>query len=200
MASFLRRTSNLCLNLTFNRTIFSAIQHQNTVRSMIINRTLFSSKISNAAPTAYEADKDYYALKVTIDDIRAKYGLGGGNRIKDANLEQNSDLDLEVDLTLADIKKLIKVQELLEDASKDLSSLISSKPEDFEGIKDDDVVIKANVKKSVWLDEDDDVSGHVQNVIKAFKENRVVGDVNAYDLDDGKTERNPAGFRQDLYS
>src|SRR5436305_15123175 len=94
-----------------------AFQHKNVIHPMIINRTLFSSKISNnAAPTAYEADKDYYALKGTIDDIRAKYGLGGGNRIKDANLEQNSDLDLEVDLTLADIKKLTKVQELLEDA------------------------------------------------------------------------------------
>src|ERR1044072_908963 len=142
---------------TFNRRIF---QRRNVTYPMIINRTLFSSKSSNhAAPTAYEADKDYYALKVTIDDIRAKYGLGGGNRIKDANLEQNSDLDLEVDLTLADVKKLIKIQELLEDASKDLSSLISSKPKNFEGMRDDDIVIKANSKK-VWLAEDDDVSGY----------------------------------------
>src|ERR1043166_3874070 len=120
---------------TFNRRIF---QRRNVTYPMIINRTLFSSKSSNhAAPTAYEADKDYYALKVTIDDIRAKYGLGGGNRIKDANLEQNSDLDLEVDLTLADVKRLSKIQQLLGNASTDLYSLITSNSlgNNFEGIR-----------------------------------------------------------------
>jgi len=199
--SFSRLSSNLRLNVAFNHIFFRSFQQQNIIRPIIINRTLFSSKISgNAAPTAYEADKDFYALKGTIDDIRAKYGLRGGNRIKDANLEQNSDLDLEVDLTLADVKKLAKIQELLENASQDLSHLISSRPGDIEGIKDDDIVIKANVKKSVWLAEDDDVSGYAEKAIKAYKENKVVGDVHAYDLDDGKTERNPAGFRQDLYS
>jgi hypothetical protein len=198
---FSRLSSNLRLNVAFNHTFFRSFQQQNIIRPIIINRSLFSSNISrNAAPTAYEADKDFYALKVTIDDIRAKYGLGGGNRIKDANLEQNSDLDLEIDLTLADVKKLAKIQELLEDASQDLSRLISSKPGNIEGINDDDIVIKANAKKSVWLAEDDDVSGHAEKAIKAYQENKVVGDVHAYDIDDGKTERNPAGFRQDLYN
>ncbi|EXX66741.1 uncharacterized protein OCT59_010947 [Rhizophagus irregularis] len=193
-----RLSSYLRLNAAFNHTFSRSFQQQNII---IINRTLFSSNISrNAAPTAYEADKDFYALKVTIDDIRAKYGLGGGSRIKDANLEQNSDLDLEVDLTLADVKKLSKIQELLENASQDLSRLISSKPGDIEGIRDDDIVIKANVKKSVWLAEDDDVSGYAEKAIKAYKETKVVGDVHAYDIDDGKNERNPAGFRQDLYN
>lgn len=194
-----RLSSNLRLNAAFNHTFSRSFQQQNIIRTIIINRTLFSSNISrNAAPTAYEADKDFYALKVTIDDIRAKYGLGGGSRIKDANLEQNSDLDLEVDLTLADVKKLAKIQKLLENASQDLSRIISSR--DIEGISDDDIVIKANVKKSVWLAEDDDVSGHAEKAIKAYKENKVVGDVHAYDIDDGKNERNPAGFRQDLYN
>ncbi|CAI2165931.1 10396_t:CDS:1 [Funneliformis geosporum] len=191
------------LNATFNRggLLLSRSFRQDIVRPIIINRALSSSKTSlNAIPTAYESDKDYYALKVTIDDIRAKYGLRGGNRIKDANLEQNSDLDLEVDLTLADVKKLAKIQQLLSKASTDLSSLISSSSENFEGINDDDIVIKANVKRSVWLAEDDDVSGYAENAIKAFKENKVIGNANAYDLDDGKTESNPAGFRQDLYS
>ncbi|CAG8437448.1 15531_t:CDS:1 [Funneliformis caledonium] len=190
------------LNATFNRggLLLSRSFRQDIIRPIIINRALSSSKISlNAIPTAYEADKDYYALKVTIDDIRAKYGLGG-NRIKDANLEQNSDLDLEIDLTLADVKKLAKIQQLLSKASKDLSSLISSSSENFEGISDDDIVIKANAKRSVWLAEDDDVSGYAEKAIKAYKENKVIGDANAYDLDDGKTESNPAGFRQDLYS
>jgi hypothetical protein len=197
---FPRLSSNLRLNGVFNHAFSRSFQQQNIVRPIIINRTLFSSNISrNAAPTAYEADKDFYALKVTIDDIRAKYGLGGGSRIKDANLEQNSDLDLEVDLTLADVKKLAKIQELLENASQDLSRLIS-KPGDIEGINDDDIVIKANVKKSVWLAEDDDVSGYAEKAIKAYKETKIVGDVHAYDIDDGKTERNPAGFRQDLYN
>ncbi|RIA87763.1 hypothetical protein C1645_776565, partial [Glomus cerebriforme] len=150
--SFSRFSSNLRLNVAFNRKLFRSYQQQNIIRPIIINRTLFSSKVSgNAAPTAYDAEKDYYALKVTIDDIRAKYGLGGGSRIKDANLEQNSDLDLEVDLTLADVKKLAKIQGLLEKASRDLSYLISSKPGDLEGISDDDIVIKANVKKNIWL-------------------------------------------------
>ncbi|GET02432.1 hypothetical protein GLOIN_2v1715307 [Rhizophagus clarus] len=198
---FSRLSSNLRLNVAFNYTFLRSFQQQNIIRPIIINRTLFSSNTSrNAAPTAYEADKDFYALKVTIDDIRAKYGLGGGSRIKDANLEQNSDLDLEVDLTLADVKKLTKIQELLENASQDLSRLISSKPGNIEGINDDDIVIKANAKKSVWLAEDDDVSGYAEKAIKAYKENKVVGDVHAYDIDDGKNERNPAGFRQDLYN
>ncbi|GBC10850.1 hypothetical protein RclHR1_09960001 [Rhizophagus clarus] len=184
---FSRLSSNLRLNVAFNYTFLRSFQQQNIIRPIIINRTLFSSNTSrNAAPTAYEADKDFYALKVTIDDIRAKYGLGGGSRIKDANLEQNSDLDLEVDLTLADVKKLTKIQELLENASQDLSRLISSKPGNIEGINDDDIVIKANAKKSVWLAEDDDVSGYAEKAIKAYKENKVVGDVHAYDIDDVK--------------
>uniref|UniRef100_A0A1D1XZQ7 Dynactin, isoform n=1 Tax=Anthurium amnicola TaxID=1678845 RepID=A0A1D1XZQ7_9ARAE len=195
--SFLRLSR---LNFAFNNTFSHSFQQQNIIRPIVVNRNLFSSKVSGT--TTYEVDKDFYALKVIIDDIRAKYGLGGGSRIKDANLEQNSDLDLEVDLTFADVKKLSKIQELLENASRDLSKLISSGPS-IKGINDDDVVLKVNTKKAkkdVWLDENDDVSGYAEKAIKAYQENKVVGNVHAYDIDDGKTERNPAGFRQDLYN
>ncbi|CAG8613887.1 3143_t:CDS:2, partial [Racocetra fulgida] len=161
--------------------------------------------LNNVAPTAYEVDKDYWSLKTTIDDIRAKYGLGGGTRIKDPNLDQNSDLDLEIDLTVADIKKIVKIQQLLEKAAQDLSFLVSASPpeifSDPNSIKDDDVAVKANVKKALWLVEDDDMSGNAEEAIKSFKENRVAGNVvmNAYTLEDGKDENPPVGFRQDLY-
>ncbi|KAF0441492.1 hypothetical protein F8M41_003800 [Gigaspora margarita] len=168
---------------------------------------LVSSKnyIAAPAPTAYEVDKDYWSLKTTIDDIRAKYGLGGGSRIKDPNLDQNSDLDLEIDLTVADIKKIVKIQQLLEKAAQDLSLLVSASPpeifSDPDSIKDDDIAVMANVKKALWLVEDDDMSGNADKAIKSFKENRVAGnvDVNAYTLEDGKEENPPVGFRQDLY-
>ncbi|CAG8793275.1 6287_t:CDS:1, partial [Acaulospora morrowiae] len=133
----------------------------------------------HAAPTAYEADKDYWSLKTTIDDIRAKYGLGG-NRIKDPNLESNSDLDLEIDLTVADVKKLAKIQQLLEKAAQDLSLLVSASPPEIftsdSHADDEQVTIKANVKKALWLVEDDDVSGYAKQAIKNFRENRVAGD------------------------
>ncbi|CAG8681039.1 23633_t:CDS:2 [Dentiscutata erythropus] len=167
---------------------------------------LVSSKNYNAAPTVYEVDKDYWCLKTTIDDIRAKYGLGGGNRIKDPNLDQNSDLELESDLTVADIRRIVKIQQLLEKAAQDLSVLVSASPPEIfsnpDSIKDDDVAVKANVKKTIWLAEDDDVSGNAEEAIKSFKENRVAvaGNVeaNAYTLEDGKDENPPVGFRQDL--
>ncbi|CAG8817206.1 32177_t:CDS:1 [Racocetra persica] len=170
------------------------------------NRTIHSSsRLNNVAPTAYEVDKDYWSLKTTIDDIRAKYGLGGGTRIKDPNLDQNSDLDLEIDLTVADIKKIVKIQQLLEKAAQDLSFLVSASPpeifSDPNSIRDDDVALKANVKKVLWLVEDDDMSGNAEEAIKSFKENRVAGnvDMNAYTLEDGKDENPHVGFRQDLY-
>ncbi|CAG8554529.1 659_t:CDS:1 [Scutellospora calospora] len=170
------------------------------------SRSIYSnSTLNNAAPTVYEVDKDYWSLKTTIDDIRAKYGLGGGTRIKDPNLDQNSDLDLEIDLTVADIKKIVKIQQLLEKAAQDLSYLVSASPpeifSDHDSFKDDDVAIKANAKKVLWLVEDDDVSGNAKEAIRSYKENRVAGDVtmNAYTLEDGKDENPPVGFRQDLY-
>ncbi|RIB21798.1 hypothetical protein C2G38_2034095 [Gigaspora rosea] len=178
----------------------------NVVYSQInVNNRTISKNDSAPAPTAYEVDKDYWSLKTTIDDIRAKYGLRGGSRIKDPNLDQNSDLDLEIDLTVADIKKIVKIQQLLEKAAQDLSLLVSASPpeifSDPDSIKDDDIAVMANVKKTLWLVEDDDMSGNADKAIKSFKENRVAGnvDVNAYTLEDGKEENPPVGFRQDLY-
>ncbi|CAG8556845.1 11768_t:CDS:1 [Acaulospora colombiana] len=169
------------------------------------SHNITSSTRKHAAPTAYEADKDYWSLKTTIDDIKAKYGLGG-NRIKDPNLESNSDLDLEIDLTVADIKKLVKIQQLLEKAAHDLSLFVSASPPEIFNLDnhadDEQVTIKANVKKALWLVEDDDVSGYAKKAIKNFRENRVAGDVdlNAYTLEDGKEEKTPAGFQKDLYA
>lgn len=163
-----------------------------------------SSNVKHAAPTAYEADKDYWSLKTTIDDIKAKYGLGG-SRIKDPNLESNSDLELEVDLNIADVKKLDQIQQLLERAAQDLSTYISASPQTyFNAVKnsDEESTTKKNTGKDLWLAEDDDVSGYAEEAIKNFRENRVAGDVilNAYSLEDGKEEKTPAGFRQDLYN
>ncbi|CAG8565556.1 8007_t:CDS:1 [Diversispora eburnea] len=159
-----------------------------------------SSNVKHAMQTAYDADKDYWSLKTTIDDIKAKYGLGG-NRIKDPNLESNSDLELEVDSKIADIKKLDKIQQLLENAAQDLSNYIStSSPTIFNSIKHAN---KDENEKALWLVEDDDVSGYAEEAIKNFRENRVAGNVNlnAYSLEDGgKEEKTPVGFSQDLYS
>ncbi|RHZ79652.1 hypothetical protein Glove_143g10 [Diversispora epigaea] len=163
-----------------------------------------SSTVKQAMQTAYEADKDYWSLKTTIDDIKAKYGLGG-NRIKDPDLESNSDLELEIDLKIADIKKLDKIQQLLEKAAQDLSNYIStSSPAIFNSIKqiNEEITNKKETEKALWLVEDDDVSGYAEEAIKNFRENRVAGSVtlNTYSLEDGKEEKTPAGFRQDLYS
>ncbi|CAG8434513.1 5332_t:CDS:2 [Diversispora eburnea] len=156
-----------------------------------------SSNVKHAAPTAYEADKDYWSLKTTIDDIKAKYGLGG-NRIKDPNLESYSDLELEVDLKSADIKKLDEIQQLLEKAAQDLFSHISaSPPAIFNPIKytDEENTINKDIQKTLWFAEDDDVSGFAKEAIRNFRENRVAGDVilNAYSLEDGKEEKTPQG-------
>ncbi|CAG8832562.1 18898_t:CDS:1, partial [Racocetra persica] len=117
------------------------------------------------------------------------------------NLDQNSELDLEINLTIANIKKIVKAKQLSEKAAQDLSLLISDSPpeifSDSNSIKDD-VAVKANIKKVLWLVEEDDMSGNVEEAIKSFKEKRVSGNVvmNAYTLD-GKDENSPAGSRQD---
>jgi len=95
---------------------------------------------------------------------------------------------------------------LLEKAAQELSILVSASPPDIfnsdNHTDDEQVTIKANVKKALWLAEDDDVSGYAKQAIKNFRENRVAGDVtlNAYTLEEGKEEKTPAGFRQDLYT
>ncbi|CAG8591800.1 1299_t:CDS:1 [Ambispora leptoticha] len=140
---------------------------------------------SRGTPTVYEADKDYWSLKTTIDDIRAKYGLKGGSPIKDPNLDQHSD-ELEVDITAADAQKLLRIQSLLENAARDLNNLISNTSTGPDG----------QPKKQVWLAEDDDVSGNAQEAIKSFQENYVAGDVdlNAYHLEENIDEK-PVGFQ-----
>ncbi|KAG9290590.1 hypothetical protein G9A89_020960 [Geosiphon pyriformis] len=143
---------------------------------------------TRGVPTVYEVDKDYWSLKTTIDDIRAKYGLMGGNHIKDPNLDQHSDLELEVDLTAADVEKLGQIQSLLQNAALDLERLMSS-------VLGPD----GKPKKQIWLTEDDDVSGHAVDAIKSFHENRVAGDVDlhAYNLEEIKEEK-PVGY-QDFF-
>jgi len=76
-------------------------------------------------PNAYEADKDYYSLKSTLDDIRAKYGIGGGRRILHPDLDQQSDLDMEhADESNVEVDKLQRMQLLLEKAARDLATLL----------------------------------------------------------------------------
>jgi len=179
----LSRRLTTCLTLCVNNKVavpFISIAHRQHA-GLAPN----SPNAPRSTPTAYEADKDYWSLKTTIDDIRAKYGLKGGMYIKDANLDQNSDLELEVDLTAVDVKKLARIQDLLQNAARDLENLVQSS-------------LDSKPRKQVWLAEDDDVSGNMAKSIESYQETTVAGSaaVNAYTIDD---EEKPAGF-QDVYN
>ncbi|CAG8593524.1 5005_t:CDS:1, partial [Paraglomus occultum] len=129
-------------------------------------------------------DKDYWQLKSTLDDIRAKYGLSGGSRIKDHNLDVHSDLEIDV-TPPADIKKLAQINNLLETASKDIQWYISETENN------------TKVDKKVWLAEDDDLSGNRDEAIKAYRESTVMANstlLHVYDLEES-VEQKPPGFQ-----
>ncbi|CAG8499010.1 42_t:CDS:1 [Paraglomus brasilianum] len=168
----------------FTRTLCtSSIRHLSLFTRPLLStshRTFISSAIP---PTTYEADKDYWLLKSTLDDIRAKYGLSGGSRIKDHNLDAHS--DLEIDITPpADVKKLAQINNLLETASKDFQWFISETENNN------------RVNKKVWLAEDDDMSGNMDEAIKAYRESTVMANsaLHVYDLEES-IEQKPPGFQ-----
>jgi len=191
---FLPRPSNavrLVLAASQRSSLF-APRYRQQLHAGVAERAGLASLTNHGTTTAYEAEKDFWSLKTTIDDIRAKYGLDGGVRIKDANLDQQSDLELEVDLNVADTQRLQNIQSLLAKAAADLAfhlerSATTAGDERHSG-------------KVMWLDEDDDVSGNIQETLKNYRENRVAASgvsLHTYDLEEAVNQK-PVGF-QNVY-